>query len=233
MLDQIFRNMSPMVRNLLIANVAVFIIMRLLAQTQNMGFMVYFIQFHYTSPNFMPLQYVTSMFSHYEIWHILFNMLALVSFGSQLERFIGEKKMLFLYLSCGIAGGLLTHIGSAIELMFMGESVFISIGETVNNPANLTRVSSIVNTSGLGASGALFGIFAVVYRYFPNTEVMLMFLPFRFKIKQVFIFFMAASIILAIYPFVLSGIGHLAHLGGAFCGLAISYFWQKDKKEFY
>ncbi|MBC7933829.1 MAG: rhomboid family intramembrane serine protease [Rhizobacter sp.] len=57
------------------------------------------------SGNFEPYQIVSHMFTHGGIGHILFNMFALWSFGSMLERVWGPKKFLIFYLACGLAAG--------------------------------------------------------------------------------------------------------------------------------
>lgn len=54
---------------------------------------------------FRPYQLVTHMFTHGGIGHILFNMFALWSFGSMLERVWGPKRFLIFYLACGLAAG--------------------------------------------------------------------------------------------------------------------------------
>jgi membrane associated rhomboid family serine protease len=73
-------------------------------------------------------QVLTSMFTHVELWHIGFNMLALWVLGPQLELAIGRARFLALYLLSGLAG-------SATVLW-------------LSAPVALT----------LGASGAIFGL---------------------------------------------------------------------------
>lgn len=55
---------------------------------------------------FEPYQLVTHMFTHGGLGHILFNMFALWSFGSMLERVWGPKRFLIFYLACGLAAGI-------------------------------------------------------------------------------------------------------------------------------
>ena len=47
---------------------------------------------------------MTSAFTHVEIWHIGFNMLALWFLGPQLEMAVGRARFLALYLLSGLAG---------------------------------------------------------------------------------------------------------------------------------
>ena len=54
-------------------------------------------------------QLVTSMFTHVEVWHIGFNMLALWVLGPQLELAIGRARFLALYFLSGLAGSALVY----------------------------------------------------------------------------------------------------------------------------
>jgi membrane associated rhomboid family serine protease len=49
-------------------------------------------------------QLVTSVFSHVEVWHVGFNMLALYFLGPQLEMVLGRARFLAVYLLSGLAG---------------------------------------------------------------------------------------------------------------------------------
>jgi membrane associated rhomboid family serine protease len=73
-------------------------------------------------------QLVTSMFTHVEVWHIGFNMLALWVLGPQLELMLGWVRFLGLYLLSGL-------VGSA-AVYWLGSPT----------------------TPALGASGAIFGL---------------------------------------------------------------------------
>jgi membrane associated rhomboid family serine protease len=70
----------------------------------------------------------TSAFSHVEIWHVGFNMLALYFLGPQLEMVLGRARFLAVYLLSGLAGS------TAVMLL------------------------SHPHTQTLGASGAIFGL---------------------------------------------------------------------------
>jgi membrane associated rhomboid family serine protease len=75
-----------------------------------------------------PWQLVTSMFTHVQVFHIGFNMLALWFLGPQLELVLGRARFLALYLLSGLAGS------AAVYWL------------------------SDQNTPTLGASGAIFGL---------------------------------------------------------------------------
>ncbi|MEN9325728.1 MAG: Rhomboid protease GlpG, partial [Bacteroidota bacterium] len=95
-----FNNMTPVVKQLLIINVLVFILSQVLPQNYETLSLFYF-----ESEKFRFWQPFTHMFMHASmpnLMHILFNMFALVSFGSALEHYWGGKKFLFFYFSCGL-----------------------------------------------------------------------------------------------------------------------------------
>ncbi len=73
-------------------------------------------------------QLMSSAFTHVEVWHIGFNMLALWVLGPQLELALGRIRFLALYLLSGLAGG-------AAVYWFSSET-----------------------SSTVGASGAVFGL---------------------------------------------------------------------------
>lgn len=92
---------TPVVMNLVIINVLVFLIQSLFdgkEATITMKLALWPID----SGEFKPYQLVTHMFTHGGFAHILFNMFALWSFGTWLEKSWGPKKFLFFYLACGL-----------------------------------------------------------------------------------------------------------------------------------
>lgn len=80
---------------------------------------------HYPgSSKFEPYQLVTYFFMHANFMHILFNMFALVMFGSALEMTWGPKRFLFYYIACALGAAALhilmiywdvSHLQQAIE----------------------------------------------------------------------------------------------------------------------
>ncbi len=73
-------------------------------------------------------QVITSAFAHYDVQHILFNMLALYFLGPMLEQVVGRWRFLAIYLVSAVTGS------AAVMLL--------------SNP----------NSQTLGASGAIFGL---------------------------------------------------------------------------
>ena len=53
-----------------------------------------------------PWMFITSIFLHADLSHLFFNMMALFFFGTYLERMIGRKSFLVLFLVSGVIGNL-------------------------------------------------------------------------------------------------------------------------------
>lgn len=60
-----------------------------------------------TSPNYGGWQLITYQFQHGGWAHLVFNVLALLSFGPRVERATGRVRFLCYFLACGLAGGFL------------------------------------------------------------------------------------------------------------------------------
>jgi len=101
-----FRNIPPVTRNIIIANILILILMAF--DNSNTTIRV-FALFSPVSGNFHIWQLITYMFLHGGFWHIFFNMYALMVFGSALENVWGGKRYLLFYIACGI-GAALCHI---------------------------------------------------------------------------------------------------------------------------
>jgi len=67
-------------------------------------------------------QLLTSMFTHVELWHIGFNMLALYVLGPQLEMILGRVRFLALYLLAGLVGSATVYWLAAEQSVTVGAS---------------------------------------------------------------------------------------------------------------
>ena len=103
-----FQRTTPVVLNLIIINVLVYIVQFLFDGPEEKISSVIAL-FPYNTPYFKPYQLVTHMFAHGGFFHLLFNMFVLWMFGSMLERVWGPKRFLIFYLVCGLAAGV-THL---------------------------------------------------------------------------------------------------------------------------
>jgi membrane associated rhomboid family serine protease len=96
--------MTPWVKRLLIANVAVFFVqLTVSGATQFLAFIPAYALVR-------PWSFVTYMFAHStsQYTHILFNMLVLYFFGPRVEERLGSNHFIRLYLFSGIVGAILS-----------------------------------------------------------------------------------------------------------------------------
>jgi len=193
----------PVIKNLLIINGAIFLLMTMMQNIVFNGVPAENIIIHWFA--LMPLgegfqvwQLITYQFLHGGFTHILFNMFALWMFGAEIENTYGSKKFLFYYLLCGIGAGLL-HL-------FLSPVLTGALAPTI------------------GASGAIYGVMIAFAMFFPDRLIYLyFFIPVKAKY---FIAFMVVFEFLAVDS-VGSGVAHLAHLGGALVGFLFILF-DKD-----
>lgn len=102
-------NFPPVVKNLLIINVIIFLGQIILEQ-QQIQLMAYGGLVNWKMEEFMPFQFVTHMFMHGSLGHLFFNMFSLWMFGKILENYWGPKRFLLFYLLCGIAAAFAQQI---------------------------------------------------------------------------------------------------------------------------
>ena len=238
-----FQNITPITRNIIIINVAVFVLMYLLDSQE---VFMKFAAFYPFSPFFKSWQIVTHMFMHGSLMHILFNMFTLYSFGPVLERTLGDKKYIILYFVSGLGAFFLFNLWNFVEVQQIqsnlesfgfnlesylpGESVpFIGNSAAIATQQGLLQeLKSIITVPMVGASGAIFGVIAAFATLYPNAEIGIMFIPIPVKVKYVLPVIVIGSVILGVTGNV-GGIAHLAHVGGALIGFLLAKYWKKDQ----
>ncbi len=145
-------------------------------------------------------QLLTFQFMHAGWLHLLVNCWVIYVFGRELERSLGQKTFLTLYLGSGFVGGLLQVLAGILFPNYFG-------GATI------------------GASAGAFGLvaaFATLYPERPLTLLLFFILPVRILAKYLMLF----SIILAVFGIIFQSgnIAHMAHLGGIACGVLFARF---------
>lgn len=85
----------------------------------------------------------------------------------------------------------------------------------------------------VGASGALFGILLAFAMLFPNTELMLLFLPIPIKAKYFVLFYGLYEAYALFQNSPTDNVAHLAHLGGMLIGFIMLKMWQGQRNSFY
>jgi len=199
-----FPKVTPVVKWLLIINVAVFLTSFLIPPV---GYL-FFEWFSVHPANLvMSLQLwrpITYQFLHSTsgFGHIFWNMLILFFFGPMLERLWGSRKFLVFYLVCGAVGGLLYPLLALVGWLDVGRLV--------------------------GASGSILGMLAAGAILFPNMRVLVMFIfPVRLRILAVILAVVSVLTLLRPGQFDNAG-GEAAHLGGMVAGAVyvLSQSWR-------
>ena len=208
--------MPPVVKNLLLLNVVMYLITMLTGNFMYENFAL----FYFKSPFFKPFQLVTHMFMHGGFTHILF------IFGSVLERVWGGQKFLLYYFITGIGAALL-HLG-VMYLQLQGYIAEVNAG----NIYAQANIQALLTTPTVGASGAIYGLLLAYGMLFPNNIMQLIIPPVALKAKWFVLIFGALELLLG-----LSGRGgnvaHFAHLGGMIFGFFLILYWKKNNRMYY
>jgi len=202
-----FSYFPPVIKRLLIINVAIFFIQKIFESISFSGVPGQFILNHYFAlnplvgieSNFQIWQLFTYQFMHGDFMHIFFNMLMLWMFGNEIENIMGSKKFLVFYLVSGLGAGVLQLVGTPI--------LSDNFGYTI------------------GASGAVYGVMIAFAMFFPDRYIMFYFLiPVKAKYLIAF---------LIVLEFISVGdasfVAHLAHIGGAITGVIFLLIDRKNQ----
>ena len=147
-------------------------------------------------------QLATYMFVHAGLFHILFNMLALWMFGTELERIWGTRYFLKFYFVTGIGAAALTVVLSLLPFEW---------------------ATNLWTSNVVGASGAIYGLLLAYALYFPDRPIY-MYLVFPIPAK----YFVMIIGVIAFYSSLAdnNGIANATHLGG----LLVGYLYLKGAR---
>ncbi len=237
------RAIPETIKQLLIINILFFV------GTQMLGDAAYdLLALHYPdNSQFGVWQLLTHMFMHGGFTHILFNMLGLWMFGTPLEQIWGRQKFLFFYISTGLGAALL-QLGvyyyqvSAVVNPLLEAGVSLSqLQDLASSGAYSSRFLEVVSEQDLiqyfqaynavlvGASGALYGVLVAFAFMFPNTELMLIFLPIPIKAKYFVPLLILGDLFFGFSSYSVGSIAHFAHVGGAITGFLMMWYWRKNQ----
>jgi len=110
--------LTKTVKQITFLNVLIFII----SYAMDYSFFDQFALFPNNSELYQPYQYLTHMFLHASPAHIIFNMLAFLSFGSDVEKFFGRNKFILFYLLSGLGAAFLHIIVTGSQSPMVGAS---------------------------------------------------------------------------------------------------------------
>lgn len=246
------RGISDTVKHLIIINVLVFVCCLVVGENAYNLLSMWYPE----NANFKFWQIITHMFMHSDTFylHIVFNMLGIWMFGTPLEQLWGRNKFLFFYFSCGLGAVLLPfiidyfHFNSIITpllengfdknsiISLLNEGKYDTRWADIIGNENVSTLSTIFFQRSVGASGALMGLLVGFGMLFPNSELMLIFLPIPIKAKYFIPLLLAYEIISGINGGTSMfgvNVAHFAHVGGALTGFIIMLFWKKNQFDKY
>jgi membrane associated rhomboid family serine protease len=146
----------------------------------------------------MLWQFVTYQFLHAGFLHLAVNMMGLWFTGNILERVLGARSFVFLYLLCGVAGGVL-------QLMI--------------NPG-----PTLIGASG--AVSGLVAAFSTLYPRMPITALLFFVIPVRMQAMWLGIMVVGLSLFFLLTG-LFNDIGNGAHIGGALAGFCWVKYRQR------
>lgn len=139
---------------------------------------------------------LTSAFSHYDMWHILINMLIFISFGPVLEARWGKRRFLAFYLL---------------------SAVFASLAMALMAP-----VFGLRDVNGLGASGAVCAVSTAFAIYYPKNFVLIWgIIPAPAWLVVAALCVWDVKGLMNQFKGISDGVAHSAHLGGCLFALIV------------
>ena len=182
--------LSPAVQWLLIANVAIYFLQQTVVRPDDMASLFAFTSVDVTTRWWTALTYA---FVHGNIWHILFNMIALWQFGPRVERLFGTSRFVRYYVLCALGGAAL-H-AAAVHWLGIGAGALI------------------------GASAAVIGVMYAFAHAWPRT-MLLFFGVIPMQVRWYVFGFTLMSLFFGVTG-LQGGVAHFAHLGGLLTGMLL------------
>ena len=251
---------SPIVKQLLIINIIVYLGTTLSLNTDFI-YNILSLNFPENS-NFQIWQILTHMFMHGGIAHLAFNMFALWMFGTSVESIFGSNRFIFFYIACGLGAAIaqITYLyfifysdqqlliasgynsSQIIEILHQIDVRRVNEISVQFSHPEIENLTSIVPefskfyfnffSQMVGASGAIMGVLVAFGMFFPERQLMLIFLPIPIKAK----YFIPGIILLDLFSaitgkaiFSPNNTAFIAHIGGALTGFLIMYYWKKNQ----
>lgn len=197
-------NNAPAVKGLIAANVAMFLL-----QSVSHGSLDELLALWPLTPidgrvYFHVWQIVTYAFLHStdNIGHLLFNMLGLWMFGTEIERYVGARRL----LACFFA----SVITAALTQLF--------VPELLGAPPAAT----------IGASGGVFGLLLAYALMFPHRKVVPLIPPIPMPAWVFATIYAGLELFMGVTG-TLSGIAHFAHLGGMIGSALVVLGWRRAR----
>ncbi|MBL0030128.1 MAG: rhomboid family intramembrane serine protease [Rhodanobacteraceae bacterium] len=151
-------------------------------------------------PEFAPWQVLSYAFLHGGLTHLLFNMLGLHMFGSDVERIIGPARFALLYVASVVCAALAQ----------------LAVNHITASP-----------WPTVGASGGLFGVMLVFALLFPKAKIVPLIPPIPMPAWLFVTLYAGVELWMGVTG-TQQGVAHFAHLGGLVGGALVWLYWRAE-----
>jgi membrane associated rhomboid family serine protease len=187
------------VKILIAANVLVYGLQALFPDLLDELFALWPLQATDGQAHFELWQIVSYAFLHGGTTHILFNMLGLWMFGSEIERYVGPRRLLACYFA--------SVVTAALSQLF------------------IPMLFGAPPAPTIGASGGVFGLLLAYAVLFPHRKVVPLIPPIPMPAWLFATIYACIELFLGVTG-TLSGIAHFAHLGGMIGSALVITQWR-------
>lgn len=199
--------LPPATRNLLIANVAIFLLQQVMGDTLLQFFALWpwgpdqLLQSTHgiVAVGFRPWQMISYAFLHGSVLHVGANMFGLLMFGGIIERSLGTRNFLIYYFACAITAAL----AQLLVAQFWVHDFYPT----------------------LGASGAIFGILLAFGMLYPHEKMLIFPIPIPLPAWLLVTGYALFELIAGLGGFQ-ADVAHFAHLGGMLGGIVLIQYWR-------
>ena len=188
------------VKTLIGINVAVFLLQMAVGGALDGLFALWPLQRIDGAVYFHSWQIVTYAFLHGGIPHILFNMWGLWLFGSEIERYLGGRRLLMIFFA--------SVVTAAVSQLLVPTFFNVAAAPTV------------------GASGGVFGLLLAYAFMFPHRKLALVFLPIPISAWLFAALYAGMELFLGVTGSQ-ANVAHFAHLGGMIGSAMLLAYWGR------
>ncbi len=179
-----------------------------------------------------PHRWITHMFLHGGLLHIVGNMIYLWVFGDNVEDHYGHLRFLLLYLLWGVAAAFVHYWASATKVAIM------EAAGPVGNP----MYDNPMYRPAVGASGAISGVLGAYLVLYPRARILtltffivitLIEIPAWAYIGFWFLYQLFYGFVELLSPGNVSGVAYFAHIGGFVAGALTALIYRRRRQVYY
>jgi Uncharacterized membrane protein (homolog of Drosophila rhomboid) len=179
-----------------------------------------------------PHRWITHMFLHGGLLHIVGNMIYLWVFGDNVEDHYGHLRFLFLYLLWGVAAAFVHYWASATKVAIMEAA----------GPVGDPMYDNPMYRPAVGASGAISGVLGAYLVLYPRARIltltffiviMLIEIPAWAYIGFWFLYQLFYGFAELLSPGSVGGVAYFAHIGGFVAGALTALIYRRRRQVYY